>query len=78
MIGARDGLDVVRHDAPLDLEPLVAEELVEDVTARVLANAGTHAVRDGQHGGLHAGSFVFSTSCTSSIVIALSIAFAMS
>ena len=58
---------VVRNDAALDVEPLAREELLEHVAARVLANAGVHAVGDGEHGGLHAGSFVFSTSRTSSI-----------
>ena len=37
-----------------------------------------HAVRHGQHRGFHTGSFVFSTSVTSEMVMPLSIAFAMS
>ncbi len=39
---------------------------------------GDDAVRDGEHGRLHTGSFVFSTSATSPTTISLSIAFAMS
>jgi hypothetical protein len=74
----RDDVGVVRDDAPLDREALAAKQLLEDVAARVLAHACADAVRDGEDGGVHAGSFVFSTSSICSIVIALSIAFAMS
>src|SRR5436190_4096466 len=73
-----DGLAVVGDDAPLDLVTLSAEQLRQDVAAAVLPLAGRDTVGDGQDGGLHTASFVFSSKRTSLISISLSIAFAMS
>ena len=72
----RDLVDVVGDDAPLDLVSVDGEQGREEVAALVLARARGDPVGDGQDGGLHC--FVFSTSLTSAITIALSIAFAMS
>ena len=70
---------LVGDDPAQDLEALAAQQLLERIAAPVLARAGADAVRNGEHGGLQTRrSFVFSTSVTSAIVIALSIAFAMS
>src|SRR5207248_6551032 len=74
----RDLFMLVGNDAPLDLVALACEELGEQIAAPVVAHAVRDAVRDCEHGGLHAGSFVFSTRWTSSIRIALSTALAMS
>ena len=73
-----DRVRVILHDAPLDLEPLRGQELRQRVATQILPRAVMNAVRDGEHGGLHTGSLVFSTSVTPEIVIALSIALAMS
>ena len=70
-----DLVGLVGHDAPLDLVAVSAQELVEQVAARILRRAARDAVRHRQDGGLH--SFLFSTSSTVN-VISLSIAFAMS
>ena len=69
---------VVGNDPALDVEALVGEQGGQRLTARVLARALVDAVRDRQDGGVQRGSFVFETSVTSVIVIALSTAFAMS
>ena len=74
----RDLVRLVGDDAALHREALALEQLGERVAAAILARPVVDAVRDRQHGGVHTGSFVFSTSVTSVIVIALSIAFAMS
>src|SRR5262249_47281845 len=75
---ARDLGALVRDAPPLDCMPPAAQELVERVAAPVFARAAMDTVRDGQHGRLHSGSLVFSTSRTPSIVISLSTALAMS
>jgi len=62
-------------DAASDRVPVGAQELLEQVAARVLRLAARDPIGDGEHGGVH--DFVFSTSSTSN-VICLSIAFAMS
>ena len=74
----RDLVALVRYDAPLDVVPLAAQQLDEQIAAAVLARSVGDAVRDGQHRRLQTVSFVFSTSTTSAIRIPLSIAFAMS
>src|SRR5215210_1995319 len=76
--GGRDLPRLVGHDATCDLVTVAAQELGEQVAAPVFPRAGYDAVRNGQHRGSQTGSFVFSTSATSAIVISLSIAFAMS
>jgi hypothetical protein len=73
-----DLLPLVRDDAPLDLVPVARQQLRQQVAAPVLGLAARDAVADRQDGSLQTVSFVFSTSETSPIVIALSIAFAMS
>ena len=76
---AGDRLRVVGHDAADDVEPVLAQQPLERVAARVLALTRVHAVGHREHRGPHAsGSFVFSTSRTSSISMSLSTAFAMS
>jgi hypothetical protein len=62
----------------LDVVALSRQELGEKLAALVVPLAGGDAIRDRQDGGLQTGSFVFSTSATSLIVISESIAFAMS
>ena len=69
---------VVRDDTTLHLEAVLSQQLVEGVPASILPLASVNSVGDGEHGGLHAGSFVFSTSVSPVISISLSIAFAMS
>src|SRR5581483_7557159 len=66
---------LVRDDAPLDVVPVAAQELVEHVAARVGHTALRDAVGDGEDRGSH--SFTFSTSSTLND-IPLSTAFAMS
>src|SRR6266568_9577943 len=69
---------LIGNDAMLDLVLLALEQLHEESTAFVVALPGRNAVRDREDGGLHTGSFVFSTSVTSVTAMPLSIAFAMS
>ena len=74
-----DLIPFVGDDAPLDVVPVGAEKLLERVAARVLPRPGDDTVLDGEHGRLQStGSFVFSTSETSTIRMPLSTAFAMS
>ena len=74
-----DLIALVGNDPPLDVVAVGAQQLLERVAASVLARPGDDPVRDGQHRGLQAtGSFVFSTSTTSTMRIPLSTAFAMS
>jgi hypothetical protein len=73
-----DRVPLVRYDAPLDLVALPLQQRGERIAAPVLAGAGVDTVGDRQDGRLQTGSFVFSTSSTPSILIAGSIAFAMS
>ena len=73
-----DLLSLVGDDAALDVVAVALQELGEQVAAPVLRLAARDAVGDGEDGGPQTGSFVFSTSVTSPITIALSIAFAMS
>jgi hypothetical protein len=75
----RDLLALVGNDPSLDLVVLAPQQLDQDVAAPVLSRPGHDAVRHRQHGGLQVtGSFVFSTSTTSTMRICLSTAFAMS
>jgi len=69
---------LVRHDTPFDLEPLRGEQLRESIPAPIFSCAVVDTIRHGQHGSPHTGPLVFSTRVTSEIVIALSIALAMS
>jgi hypothetical protein len=74
-----DRLALVGNDPALDLVALGPQELVERVSAAVLARTCHDAVRHRQHSRLQlTRSFVFSTSRTSAIRISLSTAFAMS
>ena len=75
---SRDLLAFVGNDPPLDLVTVSDEKLREEVAALVLRLPARDAVGDGEDGRLQTASLVFSTSCTSPITIALSIAFAMS
>src|SRR5262249_54281969 len=76
--GVGDRVPLVGDDLPLDLEALARAELAENIAAPVLARSLGNSVGDGQDGNPHTGSFVFSTSRTSSTTISLSIALAMS
>ncbi len=69
---------LVGNDAPFHHEALTPEQLGEGIAAAILAGPPMHAVGHRENGRLHAGAFVFSTSATPVIVIALSIALAMS
>jgi hypothetical protein len=74
----RDRLAIVRDDAPLDLEPLGPQELVEQLAAAVFAAPLGDAVRDREDGGSQTASFVFSSKRTSPMTMAESTALAMS
>ena len=73
----RDGdrVGLVGNDAPDDRIPVGAQQLLEQVAARVLRLTARHAIGDGQHRRVH--DLVFSSNSTLN-VICLSIAFAMS
>ncbi len=73
-----DQLDLVGDDPALNVEVRFTKQRLEDVARRILANACADAVGHGHDGRVQAGSFVFSTSWTSSTTIERSIAFAMS
>ena len=73
-----DRVPLIRDDPPDDLVAIAAQELVEEIAARVLAPTHVDTVGDGQDGRLHARCFVFSTSRTSPSSIPSSTAFAMS
>src|SRR3954447_14138916 len=76
--GLRNQVALVWNDAALDLVAVLRDQALELVSAAVLALARRDAVRDGQHGGPHTGSLVFSRRRTPSTTISLSIALAMS
>jgi len=73
-----DLVAVVRNNPVLNLEALAGQELDEQAAALVVAATLSDAVRHGHDCSLQAGSFDFSKSTTSEIIISLSIAFAMS
>jgi hypothetical protein len=70
-----DLLGLVRDHPPLDVVPVAAQQLVEQVAARVFDDAARHTVGDREDGGFH--SLTFSSSSTAKL-IPLSTAFAMS
>ena len=70
-----DLVGLVGNDATLDVVAVRAQQLLEQIAARVVRLAARHTVRHGQNGSIH--SLIFSTSSTAK-VICLSIAFAMS
>jgi len=74
-----DPVGLVRDHATLDVEPPTGEQLLQEVSALVLARPLVDAVRDGENGRSQGTfSFVFDTSVTSVTTISLSIALAMS
>jgi hypothetical protein len=73
-----DPVVLVRHHTPLDLVALAAEQLLEQVAARVVRRAARDAVGRREHRSSQTGSFVFSSRRTSATTISLSTAFAMS
>ncbi len=75
---ALDRVGLVGHDPTLRIESVGAQERLQNIAARVIALAGMNAVRNGDDGRPHTGSFDFSTSVTSPMTIPLSTAFAMS
>src|SRR5512145_2204716 len=76
--GGLDLSGIVGYDDSDDVVALLTQKPVERISTRVLSNACVDAVGDRQDRRVHAGSFVFSTSSTSPIVMPLSTAFAMS